>query len=490
MKKSLIGLLLLSSSFLYAQQEGNAFTTTGRAVATTFVTDYEAASINPANQAWGTGQDGKIVVVGLAEMSFSAYTDAITKDQLNSTISGDLGDFNLEEKAKAAAEFAESGMAVNADFSFLSIYLHFEKVGGFSIGVKDRAQYYTKFNELTADLLFNGYNSTYFDSLIVNGNKIPNDPDHPQYDPDNIEKGIAEIPLSLSQIFKGTEINVSYTREYDISWGHYIYNDEFIKVGAGLSLKWVHGFAAMKLSSDGENLTAFVSTSPDYDIDYGSAALNNPSAIDGDGSTNFVFPKRVGEGFGADIGFNVVIADKFRIGTAINEIGSITWTGNVYELNDTLLKEFNSDGFDSYNVPAEMNEVFDLDGVIRWKGKSSYKTALPTMWRLGASMELLDGKAHAGIDLVVPLNDAPGNFASPIVAMGGDISPLKWIQFQTGISYGGNTSASVNIPIGFKILVGGRGTWELGFASRDFLTWVTQDTPHLSGSFGFTRFRF
>ena len=489
MKKSLLGIFVLLTSIAHAQQEGNAFTTTGRAVATTFVTDYEAASINPANQAWGTGEDGKRVAFGLGEVSFSAYTDAITKEKFSQTLNGNLGDFTVEQKAQAAAEFSNNGMAVNVDVSLFSFYLHVDKIGGFSVGVKDRAQYYTKFNSTTSDLLFNGYYSSYFDSVVVNGNKIPNDPNHPQYDRDNIEKGIAEVPLSLAEIFNGTEVNVAYTREYDISFGRYIISNELIKLGAGISLKWVHGFAAMKLNSDGDNLEAFVSTSPDYDIDYGDAKLSNPSATN-DGTGSKAFPRRVGEGFGADIGFNVVLFNKLKIGTAINEIGSIKWTGNVYELNDTLLKEFNSDGFDSYNVPAEMNEVFDLDGIIKWKGQQSYKTKLPTTWRFGVSYELLEGKAHAGLDLVVPLNDAPGNFANPIYAIGGDISPFTWFQFQTGLSYGGNTSTSLNIPIGIKFRVGERGTWEVGFASRDFITWFSQNTPHLSGSMGFLRFRF
>lgn len=490
MKKLLALIMLLASSWAYAQIEGNAFTSTGRAVATTFVTDYEAASINPANLAWGTGYDNKRIAFGLGEVSFSAFTDAISKKKFNETFNNtSFEDFNLQEKGQAASEFTNKGISINLDASIFSFYFQHDKVGGIAIGVKDRFQYYTKFNERTSDLLFQGYYSSYFDQIILaNGDTVANNPNDPNYENLDIQAGLASAPQQLSELFEGTEINVAYTREYMISYGNYVYKNEFIKIGAGATFKLVHGFMAAKLKSENGDLDAFISTSPDFDIDYGDAALNNPSASN-EKSGSLIFPKKVGQGFGADFGFNVIINNRLKIGTAVNEIGSIKWTGNVYELNDTLLTEINNNGFDSYDVTAQINDVFDLDGIIKWSGQKSNVTKLPTTWRLGASYETLDGKVHGGVDVVVPLNDAPGNYVSPIYAIGGDVSPVRWFELQLGVLYGGNYRQSVNIPLGLKFRVGEYGTWEFGVASRDFLTWFTQDSPNLSAAFGFLRFR-
>ena len=61
---------------------------------------------------------------------------------------------------------------------------------------------------------------------------------------------------------------------------------------------------------------------------------------------------------------------------------------------------------------------------------------------------------------------------------------------------GGNTDYSValdkyqvSIPVGLTFIAG-NGTWEGGIASRDAVTFFTQNGPTLSFSTGFLRFRF
>ena len=49
MKNTLLIVLVLSSFNVFGQIENSSFTATGRGAATTFVTDYQALGINPAN---------------------------------------------------------------------------------------------------------------------------------------------------------------------------------------------------------------------------------------------------------------------------------------------------------------------------------------------------------------------------------------------------------------------------------------------------------
>ena len=68
------GLALIAATPMMAQTEMSVFSSTGRADATTFVTDYQAIGINPANLGWAGRYPKKKVFIGLAESSFSAYS--------------------------------------------------------------------------------------------------------------------------------------------------------------------------------------------------------------------------------------------------------------------------------------------------------------------------------------------------------------------------------------------------------------------------------
>ena len=89
-------------------------------------------------------------------------------------------------------------------------------------------------------------------------------------------------------------------------------------------------------------MSAFSSISPIFPIDYGGADSLNPSVkVQPEGS---FMPKPVGSGFGVDLGLSFIIADKVKIGLAYTNIGSMTWNGNVYSINDTSIYDTESAG--------------------------------------------------------------------------------------------------------------------------------------------------
>src|SRR5690606_38746471 len=76
----------LCAPALVGQSELSVFTTTGRAASTTFVTDYQAIGINPANLGWTWRHAGKHVAFGLAEGSYSVYSNALTRADIRNRL--------------------------------------------------------------------------------------------------------------------------------------------------------------------------------------------------------------------------------------------------------------------------------------------------------------------------------------------------------------------------------------------------------------------
>jgi len=494
-----IAIAALFATSTYAQFEASSFTSTGRGGATTFATDYQAVGINPANLGWEYKFDDKKVALGFNEMTYSIHSEALTRDELRQsikeTIRGEGDNFTYSEKVDAARDFANSGLAFNADLGSFGFSFMSEKVGGIAFRMNDRIQFYSQLGPTASDLLFKGRTSDYFDVLtyvdfdsitgLYDTTLIAN---HANLDPDsalNVISGQASIPLNFSTLFEGSQISMSWTREYNLSYGRKLFGaDSTFMLYGGVGVKFLHGMALLELESDGQTLTAFSATSPVFNIDYGSAALNNPSAITSPSSG--LLPQPVGKGWGFDLGFNAVIKNKLKIGIAVTNIGAITWDGNVYTAQDTLLINTDDAGLENYNIANQLGDLAGDNGLFQWNGLATKKVNLPTMVRAGASLRFSD-KIELGCDLLLPTNTVPGSLEGAMFGLGADVTPLKWLNLSAGFVTGGNYD--FQIPIGIT-LIAGNGGWEAGVASRDAITFFAKNGPTLSLSMGFMRFRF
>jgi len=197
-------------------------------------------------------------------------------------------------------------------------------------------------------------------------------------------------------------------------------------------------------------------------------------------------PKTVGSGMGLDLGISVVIGEKLKIGLALNDIGSITWDGNVYQASDAELIDMASPGFNSYNIFEQAQNILGDSGVFDWNGIVEKKVNLPTHFRAGVGYKASE-KFEIGLDMVIPANDVAGNYEKPLIAVGLDLVPIPWLRLSSGITTGGNYN--LNIPVGVVVMLS-EGAWELGVASRDAVTFFSETSPTLSLSAGFLRFRF
>jgi hypothetical protein len=190
-------------------------------------------------------------------------------------------------------------------------------------------------------------------------------------------------------------------------------------------------------------------------------------------------------GWGIDLGATLVFKEKLFLSAAINDIGRIKWDGNLYELNNSLFTEFGDPGAETADLVEEVIAFASPDNLLDWQGTSERVTNLPTIARFGAGFVIND-KLRLAADAVVPVNDNVVNYDSPVIALGADVRPFKFMQLSAGYITGNDRAAL--IPVGITFIVGG-GSYEFGFASRDLVTWFANDNPTLSMSWGFLRFR-
>lgn len=483
--RSFLFLLLAASAIpLRAQTELSAFSSAGRAAAITFVTDYQSVGINPANLGWRTRYKGKHLTLGLAESSVSLHSDALSRDDMRKRLLNSDFRFTPEQKDEAARLFANSGARARVDLMAMGIALSTEQAGGFAFQMRDRISTDARFSPRTADLFFRGFGSNYFDLLVLaTGDTITN---YEGMSPDSLAMvilGVATQPQAIGRLTNGSHVRSMWYREYAFSYGRHLLRSDDLELHAGIGMKYLSGIGIIDITGSGDHLAGFHALSDDFDIDYQAARRRSDARIT---AGKLLFPRAVGSGFGIDLGLSTLIQRTWKIGASVVDIGSITWTGNAYTANNGSLVELASAGLENYDLINGFEDLALHSGLFDWRVSSSRKVALPTQMRLGAG-RLFGEKLELGADLVVPLNEAPGNLEQPLFALGGDIRPARWVQFSTGLQVGGGTTTKVPVGITF---IAGNGTWEAGVASRDVITYFTDNDPTISLALGFLRFRF
>ncbi len=487
-----IGALLLTST-IFAQNEYSAYTATGKGVSTTFLTDYHCLGINPANLGWKKFED-KSITTGTSEFGMSIYSESLTKQDLRDNIGAAIRNKSLDalttEEKLAAAEGFASDFAFNFDYNAFGFSYQNDKFGGIAIAVRSRATWNSSFNDQFSDLLFRGQTASYFDSLIyvdgVDTTMIANSGTISTDSAGNVIGGEASIPLGLSELLNGSYWKFSLNREFHIGYGRRIIHiDSVLTLHAGIGAKYIQGIAMMDLTADEDGLQMYSAISPGFDLNYGAAALNNPSALAQTGEEFFKSP--VGTGYGFDVGVNAMLFNKIHLGASVTNVGSMTYTGNLYTVKDTLFVSYDQDGLEDINISEAPAELLEESGLLTIEGEAERTIKLPGQFRMGASIEL--GKfIEVGGELVAPFNDVPGNVAEFAYGLGGEFKLLKGrVQLMAGLTGGGGYDTQM--PLGINFVLGG-GTYECGIASRDAFTFITANSPTVSTAFGFARVRF
>jgi hypothetical protein len=296
--------------------------------------------------------------------------------------------------------------------------------------------------------------------------------------------GTMSVPLNLSSITNGSEIRSVWNRYYNFGYGRKILGrDSVFVLYGGVGGRFIQSMAMFNMESNADGLYMYSSITPNFNIDYGSIASLNPSNFTERGK---LLPKVVGTGYGIDLSASVILFNKLKIAAAVNNIGSVTYTRNVYKVNDTLLTSVSINGLSDYNVSQSVNQLLNSGGLFSLIGQEKYVLKNASDFRLGASMDF--GKVFKfGVDVVAPFDrNNPGSIANPVLSVGGEVR-IKFIALSAG--YFGGGIYKNNIPVGINFILKD-GTYEFGISSYDALSFFTKNSNSISAAFGFARFRF
>ena len=469
MKKILpLFVFIFVSGFLSAQTEISSFNATGAGYSTTFLTDYQCLGVNPANLGWTRNQHS--MNLGFFEFATSLYSEPLTKSEIYNDLIGNPITLDMDGKLQAADKFTDTRIFGSGNILWVGFSYQDEEIGGFAFSIRERGVWNSVLNDNAANFLYLGYNDPYFDSIgNVNGQTV----------------GYSTNPQQASVVYKGTDQHFLLYREYNLGYGRKIIENEDIILYGGIGLKYLVGYAMTQYYQDESGkLVGNSALSPVFDVTYDEPT---PSQVEGDGY------KKIGNGFGIDIGTTVELYDNLKISLAINDIGSIKWNGNVYTGNDTRVWSIDTDGLDNYNI-FEQGQLIESDNhpddPNEWVGVLETKLKLPMNLRGGSSYRFND-LVEAGFDVYVPLGDkVPGVYESTVFGIGGRLNPADWVQISLGVVTGGKFGT--NVPLGFSFypVKTDETTWEIGFATRDIITNFKQNDPTVSAAFGFLRFSF
>ncbi len=458
-KSLLVPVLIIVTTCLNAQLEESSFSATGRGgTATSFVTDYQALGINPANLGFNTDHT---FALGFGEVGYGFYSEALVRDDIRAIIFNNEDSLSNEEQETLARAFLNEGLTFNVDILLGGISLRIPKLGTLAFGVKSNIAYRTKFAGQAANIIFEGYNyEDYIDTIVFTGTEI---------------YGVAFEPLSLSELFEDTELLLNIGSEINLAYGRKIFgNDSLFSLYGGFGVKYIMSYAYLDISSENGNLTGQSALGFDI-LDLQSFETSSPII------SSKLEP--VGKGFGYDVGLSMKVADVFTFGAAITDIGSVVYTANILEIHDFVLDTIRFNGVSTTDPLALISQIFDEENLIEYTGASEFTVSLPTKLRVGGSLKL-NNILDVGADAIFPLNTVAGSLGSPILGIGADLRVLKVIKLSAGMSSGGGYAVNFPAGIGFDFKI-----WELGFATRDILTWFGAPSPTVSFAAGVLRFK-
>ncbi|MCS7004886.1 MAG: DUF5723 family protein [Cytophagales bacterium] len=515
-------LCLLIHHSILAQAERSAFSATGRGgIATTFVTDYQCIGINPANLGFTKSFRDPKITASVLESSLSFYSGALSRRDILGVVFGKASrqQFNYSEKTQASQRFAEKDNSLNADLMLLgfSIRLPKRRLGSFAFSLQDGIRLYLRLNRTASEIAFLGSNAPYF-PYVQRGDRFnylqnPRNPDAKDnfYAVNGLseEDQVAVFRGSFldsaqakryGEILNNSRISCSWFREYNISYGLPLISSYNFTLLGGVGFRYLSGIVYIDLAAENNRLTRnSLSISQSYGFSLEEASDGRATAPKlRVPSTNlferFLFPKPVGRGFGFDFGFTAIVKRNLYIGAALTNFGKIVWEGNLVQVTDGKLIEFQGTGFNNYNFFGADQGALQFAGdksPLKWTGGVSREVIeLPSTFRVGASYEYYK-TIHAGIDLIIPRNNVAGNLTRTLYGIGLDVRPFKMFRISAGANFGGNNGDKINFPAGFTYL-SRKGFYEAGIATRDLITYIVDlgTGSTLSASGGFLRFKF
>ncbi len=466
--------LIFFVAILPAQTELSSFNSTGSGYATSTINDYQSLGINPANLGWARNDHS--MNIGFFEFGGSIYTEALTKKQIYNDLYGNPITLDVQGKRDAAKAFTDARMIGNASLMLVGFSYQDENIGGFAFNIRERFIWHSLLNENAAHYLFLGYLDPYFDTIIEeNGENV----------------GYSFNPQQATLIYEGSDYHMLMYTEINLGYGRKVIKNDNIAWYMGINLKYLMGQAmARYYQKESGELLGNSALSPGFGVEYSGNSVYDGTVNKLEGSGL----KTVGTGFGFDIGTTIEIKQNLKIGLAVNDIGYIKWTKNVYEGWDGGVWRIDTPGLNNYNIFEEGQLINTDNGPppndTTLLGISELKLDLPMHFRGGVSYTFNE-YIEAGIDTYIPLGEkVPGAFEAPVFSIGVRANPANWVQLSIGVVNGGKFGTNVPFGVSFFPINNDETTWEVGIATRDMMSLFKQTNPTVSYAFGFLRFSF
>ncbi|MCC3157247.1 DUF5723 family protein [Hymenobacter sp. 15J16-1T3B] len=453
-----LGALALAPLSLRAQNELSNFGSTGRGgVANTFVSDYQAIGINPANLARiGSPK----VSVGLLQFGLGIGSQSLTREQMLRFVKRVDDKLTPAEKQELARTFnSDNALNINADVLTFGASVDILGLGTVAVSNQQRVVTHMGLNKNMADILFLGKNA----------------PIYQQY------TSGTTIPL-VSTALQGTRLQMSWLNEFNVAFGRRLLDNDLFQLSAGVGYRYIEGVGVVDIRAEDGKLFAFGAVSPLFDINYGKLA-QNPQFNYRHGGSGL---RPVGTGNGFDLGAAVEVGKSLRVGLSLTDVGSMTWKGNLVTANDQKLKQLSSDGIDSYNLIKEVAQIVSAgtDSLFQYQPSASRSERLPTKLRAGAGLRISE-YFEVGVDATLPMNDVAGNLPKPFVGAGVDYKPVHWLRLSSGLS--GGAGYGFSLPLGATLAF---KHYEAGISTRDLVGLFASEHPYVSVATGFLRFKF
>ncbi|WP_162428591.1 DUF5723 family protein [Pontibacter pudoricolor] len=460
MKKVLLAAatLLAGQVTALAQSESSSYSVVSRGgVQNTFVHDYQAIGINPAN----LGRSTSLVSFTVAEFGAFYSSQAFTRKTLKSAmkLASDTS-IGMEERMELARAFtSDNVLNLGADVNTLAISVSVPKIGGFAVSNRQRMLGHAGFNKNFSELLFLGQDASMFSEVK----------------PDET--------LFVSDIFDGSEIKMSWVNEWNFAYGRKIMELPLVNIYGGFGYKYMQGLGLYEFSAKDGKVKAYNAFSPILDANYDDY-LDDPK-FNYDSADGLLNP--VGRGHGVDLGLSAEIIKIVKVSASVTDLGNIKWTENLLEGQDKgfTLEQMAEDGANNNDFWKDAGKMARaiVDSALVFTPVSEMKVNLPTRFRFGAGVKI-GQRVEVGVDYVAPLNKAPGNIASDFVGLGIDFSPIPVFRLSSGVSSGAGDK--LNIPFGFAIT---SPVYEFGIGMRDVTAPFTKNNPGASFAMGFLRFK-
>lgn len=225
-------ILTTGAGHLFAQTQAGPFTVSGSGFSTAVVNDYQCVGMNPANLGWKA--NNMFLNFGLAEESMSVYSEPLKRALVDDLFSSKQS-FTEQDKEQAVIDFTGTKLQFEFDIVPLGISYQDEQIGGIGFIVRERLVWDSYLNKSSADILFNGYNSEYFDTI--------------QFDPESGDSvGVSLDPEYVTSLFEDSRMEMSWFREYNLSYGRKIYGNDRFKLFGGIGIKYIKGYSIFNYS--------------------------------------------------------------------------------------------------------------------------------------------------------------------------------------------------------------------------------------------------